>query len=97
MGGGRVGLGRLECVRGRRLVTGNCVSVRQTTSVVVRGFGCAFLCRLSFYPLQEWLGVGESGSGVAASRAWLSGRFMPWTNALCQSSMSFSCVLTVGS
>ena len=65
--------------------------------LAARGFGCAFLCRLSFYPLQEWLGVGESGSGVAASRAWLSGRFMPWTNALCQSSMSFSCVLTVGS
>ena len=48
-------------------------------------------------PHQEWRSAGESGGGVAASRAWLSGRFMPWTNALCQSSMSFSCVLTVGS
>ena len=29
---------------GRRLGTGSCVSVRQTTNLVVRGLGRAFLC-----------------------------------------------------
>ena len=29
---------------GRRLGTGSCVSVRQTTTMVVRGLGRAFLC-----------------------------------------------------
>ena len=33
---------RLIC--GRRLGTGSCVSIRQTTSLVVRGLGRAFLC-----------------------------------------------------
>ena len=33
-----IGLGRLGCVCGRRLGTGSCVSVRQTTTMVVRGF-----------------------------------------------------------
>ena len=54
-GGGRAALPRvmgqptvvrkvLGCVCGRRLGTGSCVSVRQTTSLVVRGLGRAFLC-----------------------------------------------------
>ena len=45
VGGGRVGLGHRfarglalgACVCGRRLATGSCVSVRQTTSTVVKG------------------------------------------------------------
>ena len=35
---------RLGCVCGRRLGTGSRVSVRQTTNLVVRGLGRAFLC-----------------------------------------------------
>ena len=38
-----IGLRRLGCVCGRRLGTGSGVSVRQTTNLVVRGLGRAFL------------------------------------------------------
>merc|ERR1712194_789353 len=39
-----IGLRRLGCVCGRRSGTGSSVSIRQTTTVVVRGLGRAFLC-----------------------------------------------------
>ena len=39
-----IGLRRLGCVCGRRLGTDKCVSVRQTTTLVVLGLGRAFLC-----------------------------------------------------
>ena len=45
-----IGLRRLGCVCGRRSGTGSCASIRQTTTLVVRGLDRAFLGLFTLSP-----------------------------------------------
>ena len=66
-----IGLRRLGCVCGRRLGTGSCVSVRQTTNLVVRGLGRAFLCHvcLSLNTYQDGALLDAPSMDVSAMEA----------------------------
>ena len=72
-----IGLRRLGCVCGRRLGTGSCVLVRQTTTLVVPGLIRAFLClrglghaflSIHLQPVSICLSEGRSPRQRATSR-----------------------------
>ena len=69
-----IGLRRLGCVCGRRLGTGSGVSVRQTTNLVVRGLGRAFLCLSVCRPTGWAAQAGHTGldfdRGPGRCRVW---------------------------